>query len=240
MAEKFNNVVNVEDIIRRIRSAKDLKTNVAVAEFLGVSKATISNWIARNSIDFALIISKLVGYDLNWLLTGRGSSKHPRLFCDDENAQGEVQMLHSPKSSEGKADRSITLYDITAAANLKTLFTNKNQYALGKIVIPNIPSCDGALYISGDSMYPLLKSGDIVGYKEVSSFTNLLYGEMYIVSFSIEGDEYLTVKYVNRSEKEGFIRLVSYNPHHEPMDIPMTDINALAIVKFSIRRNMMM
>jgi hypothetical protein len=33
---------------------------------------------------------------------------------------------------------------------------------------------------------------------------------------------------------------VSYNPHHEPMDIPLTSIQAMAIVKFSIRKNMMM
>ena len=56
----------------------------------------------------------------------------------------------------------------------------------------------------------------------------------------IDGDEYLAVKYVNRSDKEGYLKLVSYNTHHEPMDIPFAAINAMAIVKFSIRRHMMM
>ena len=111
---------------------------------------------------------------------------------------------------------------------------------MGKIQIPNIPVCDGALYISGDSMYPILKSGDVVGFKEISNFSNVIYGEMYLVSFCIDGDEYLSVKYINRSEVEGCIKLVSYNPHHEPMDIPLTSIQAMAIVKFSIRKNMMM
>ena len=55
-------------------------------------------------------------------------------------------------------DRSVTLYDISAAANLKTLLADRPQYALGRIVIPNIPVCDGAVYVSGDSMYPILKS----------------------------------------------------------------------------------
>ena len=137
-------------------------------------------------------------------------------------------------------DRSVTLYDITAAANLKTMLTNKQQYTVGKIQIPSIPLCDGAVYISGDSMYPILKSGDIVGFKEINSFNNLIYGEMYLVSFTIEGDEYLAVKYVNHSEKTDCLRLVSYNPHHDPMDIPFDTINAMAIVKFSIRRHMMM
>ena len=88
-------------------------------------------------------------------------------------------------------------------------------------------------------MYPLLKSGDIVGYKEIHSFSNIIFGEMYLVAFDLDGDEYLTVKYVNQSEQPESIRLVSYNPHHAPQDIPLRTINAMAIVKFSIRRNMM-
>ena len=135
-------------------------------------------------------------------------------------------------------DRSVTLYDVTAAANLKTLFANKNQYALGKIIIPNLPACDGAIYVSGDSMYPILKSGDIIGYKQIFNFNNVIFGEIYIVAFDLDGNEYLAVKYVNRSEKENCIRLVSYNNHHDPMDIPMDHINTMAIVKFMIRKNM--
>ena len=91
---------------------------------------------------------------------------------------------------------SVTLYDVTAAANLKTLLADGPQYVLGKIQIPNIPRCDGAVYISGDSMYPILKSGDIVGFKSLTSFDEVIYGEMYLVSFDRGGDEYLSVKYV--------------------------------------------
>ena len=171
---------------------------------------------------------------------GKGNPKHQPRYCESELVQGEVEIIHNPKTPEPIDDRSVTLYDITAAANLKTLFTNKKQYALGKILIPNISVCDGAVYVNGDSMYPILKSGDIIGYKEISSFDNVIYGEIYLVSFMIDGDEYLAVKYVNRSEKEGYLKLVSYNTHHEPMDIPFASINAMAIVKFSIRRHMMM
>ena len=89
-------------------------------------------------------------------------------------------------------------------------------------------------------MYPILKSGDIVGFKSISSFTDVIYGEMYLISFERGGDEYLAVKYVNHSEQKGCIKLVSYNVHHDPMDLPLQSINAMAIVKFSIRKNMMM
>ncbi len=93
---------------------------------------------------------------------------------------------------------------------------------VGKIQIPSIPLCDGAVYISGDSMYPILKSGDIVGFKEINSFSNLIYGEMYLVSFTIEGDEYLAVKYVNRSEKEGCLKAGKLQRSSRPNGYPLS------------------
>lgn len=233
--------LDVTGIVKRAKLALDLKRDKELADFLGVSRATVSNWCARNSIDFPLLLSKIGDrVDYNWLLLGKGNPHHQPRFCESELIRGEVEILHNPKTREAMDDRTVTLYDITAAANLKTLFTNKQQYAVGSILIPNVSACDGAVYVNGDSMYPILKSGDIIGYKEICNFSNVIYGEIYLISFTIDGDEYLAVKYVNRSEKEGHMKLVSYNTHHEPMDIPFVTINAMAIVKFSIRRHMMM
>lgn len=174
--------------------------------------------------------------DYNWLLTGEGQSEQR-----EQQLEGhQTEMIHNPKTPDKTDDRNITLYDITAAADLKTLLTDKSQYILDSIRIPNVPQCDGAVYISGDSMYPILKSGDIIGFKEISGLGCIIYGEMYLVSFHIDGDDYLAVKYVNRSEKEGCIKLVSYNPHHDPMDLTLENIQAMGLVKFSIRKNMML
>ena len=236
----MDTLLNVSDIVKRAKLAMNFKTDTELAAYLGVTRSTLSNWCARNSIDFPLLLGKLKDVDYNWLLTGKGNPVHRAKFCDSEIIQGEIEMIHNPKTPECMDDRSVALYDITAAANLKTLLADKRQYVVGKIQIPSVPMCDGALYISGDSMYPILKSGDIVGFKEINNFSSVIFGEMYLVSFDIDGNEYLAVKYVNRSEQEGCIKLVSYNPHHEPMDLPLETINAMAIVKFSIRKNMMM
>ena len=222
MEKEKDLLFNVADIVKRAKRVLNFKTDADLAAYLGVSRSTLSNWVARNSIDFPLLLSKLKDVDYNWLLLG----KKP--------------LIPQSETSDALKDRTVMLYDIAAAANLRTLLANKQQYVVGKIQIPSIPVCDGAVYISGDSMYPILKSGDIVGFKEINSFGNVIYGEMYLVSFCIDGDEYLTVKYVNRSDIEGYIRLVSYNPHHEPMDVPFSSIQAMAIVKLSIRKNMMM
>lgn len=237
MEKESDLVLNVSEIVKRAKMVLNLRNDAALAAYLGVSRSTLSNWCARNSIDFPLLLEKLKEIDYNWLLVGKGKPEHQAKFCNGEIVSGKVEMIHNPKTADPVDDHSVSLYDITAAANLKTLLANKDQHVVGKIQIPNIPVCDGALYISGDSMYPILKSGDVVGFKEISNFSNVIYGEMYLVSFCIDGDEYLSVKYINRSDVEGCIKLVSYNPHHEPMDLPLTCIQAMAIVKFSIRKN---
>ena len=107
------------------------------------------------------------------------------------------------------------------------------------IHIPNLPKCDGAIYVVGDSMYPLLKSGDIVLYKQLNSLNDVFWGDMYLLSIDIDGEEYVTVKYIQKSEKEGCIKLVSQNPHHADKDVEMGRVRALALVKASIRMNSM-
>ncbi len=172
-------------------------------------------------------------YSINWLLTGEGEMIKSGV---------EVKPIHTPPYQEKIEEQaSINLYDIEAAANLKTLLANKDENILGKISIPNIPKCDGAVYVRGDSMYPLLKSGDIIAYKEVApDVRHIIFGEMYLVSVDMDGEEYLTVKYVNKSERgDDWVKLVSYNAHHEPKDFPIEALRAIAIVKMSIRMNVM-
>lgn len=90
-------------------------------------------------------------------------------------------------------------------------------------------------------MYPLLKSGDIVLYKEMP-LDSIFYGEMYLLSYRVdEWEEYITVKYVQKSELGGeYLKLVSQNQHLQPKDVLARDISAIALIKASIRINTMM
>lgn len=185
------------------------------------------------SLDMILALSSVRDeVNTDYILTGRGKPLRTP----------EVTQIFHPKGTEKTEEEGvITLYDVEAAANLKSLFDNKDQNILGQINIPNIPKCDGAVYVKGDSMYPLLKSGDIVAYKEVPlEMSHIFFGEMYLVSIDLDGDEYLTVKYVQHSEKgEDWIKLVSYNQNHQPKDFPLSSVRAMALVKLSIRMNTM-
>lgn len=162
-----------------------------------------------------------------------------RLLKGKDYLDGEVRKIHNPPYREALSDEIIKLYNIESAANLMTIFEDKTQNVLGELRIPNLPKCDAAVYVRGDSMYPILKSGDIIAFRRIYDFENIVFGEMYLIGYSINGDEFLVVKYVNKSEKDGYIKLVSYNTNHSPMDIPVENIRAMALIKASVRFNTM-
>jgi phage repressor protein C with HTH and peptisase S24 domain len=163
-------------------------------------------------------------------------------FLNDDELPAYQQAKTFSDVAEKKIDsQSIPLYNIEASAGLVPLFRNSDEHIIDYINIPNLPNCDGAVYVTGDSMYPLLKSGDIVLYKQIKDIkNNIFWGEMYLISVDMDGEEYISVKYVQRSDEgKEFIRLVSQNQHHQPKDIHLKRVRALAIVKASVRMNAM-
>ena len=134
--------------------------------------------------------------------------------------------------------QSVPLYSIEGTAGLVPLFADGKSVApVNYIHIPNLPKCDGAIYVVGDSMYPLLKSGDIVLYKQLRDVNDIFWGDMYLLSIDIDGEEYITVKYVQKSDRDGCIKLVSQNPHHADKDVEIARVRAIALVKASVRMN---
>jgi phage repressor protein C with HTH and peptisase S24 domain len=133
----------------------------------------------------------------------------------------------------------IPLYEIAASAGLSSIFDSQiQQVPLDYIVVPNAPKCDGALYVRGDSMYPVLKAGDIICYKTIHNIQNMVFGEMYLLDIDTGDDRILSVKYVQKSDRgDDFIKLVSENRYHTDRDEPLSHIKALALVKLSIRYN---
>lgn len=61
---------NISHILQSIKDYKGFRTNTQLAEFLGMRKSAISNWIAREYIDEELIKSKIPEIRLEFLRTG--------------------------------------------------------------------------------------------------------------------------------------------------------------------------
>ena len=214
----------------------------AFAQDIGASPSVVENVVGtrqgKPSFDVLVKVCANAHVSAEWLLTGKGQMlavtetqiATPKVV--DQFPLKTDHPIHTPQS--------VPLYELDAVAGLSSLFdTCTRHIPVNHLHIPDLPPCDGALYVRGDSMYPLLKSGDIVLYKEVRSPENILWGEMYLLSFNLAGEQYISIKYIQKADTPGLVRLVSHNPHHAPKDIPLDSINALALVKASVRFNTM-
>ncbi len=220
--------MNTKEILDRAKVALNVTSDMQLAELLGVNKSTLSNWKSRNSIDYGVLFSKCKHINYNWLINGEGDMLNSATPV-------AVDQRFSLKTDRNLTSQDIPLYDFDASAGLVAIFNNHNIQPEDFLRIPNLPPVDGAIYVRGESMSPLLKSGDIVMYKKKElSIDSILWGEIYLLSFDYDGDSYTAVKYIRKADEPGKIRLASFNPSFAPKDIPLSSVTALALVKASL------
>ncbi|WP_289300253.1 helix-turn-helix domain-containing protein [Xylanibacter muris] len=93
-------MINKTLILDRLKAYFHLKGNGQLAEFLGVTRQTISNWYSRNSVDYDVVITQSVAIDenidLKWLLTNDSNELSPK--------------EHTAKDDYEKIQRSVNFY----------------------------------------------------------------------------------------------------------------------------------
>lgn len=144
------------------------------SKLTGIPNTTVHEYYSGKKKDpkLSLIISVLNAFpDVNasWFVTGVGES--------GVNANDTVSIQKFPLKTDSEVEfQSIPLFDIEAVAGLVPLYDNLSIVKpIDFIHVPNAPKCDGSIYITGDSMYPLLKSGDIVAFKFITDLQNDIY-----------------------------------------------------------------
>ncbi|SFD44779.1 LexA family transcriptional regulator [Flavobacterium phragmitis] len=225
-----------ENTLQRIKQyidAKGIKVSTLERE-VGMSNGSFASQLKNNKtigVDkLENILRKYTDVDPEWLLTGNGTMfKGQRLAAVNPFIAVEQEV----------GSRNIPLYNVHSISGIVDLFgENQNQVPVNYISIPEISECDGALYVAGDSMYPLLNNGDIVIFKKINTpENNIIWGEMYLVYVNNDGNEFFLTRFLNKSKKESYIEFVSQNPNHQTVEFPVSSIKALALVKASIRVN---
>ena len=218
----------VGERVRLMRKQLNM-TQEQMAQRLGIGKAALSmieTGKARLSARNKNILVQDFNVNPDWIETGTG-----KMF----NAEPDLTS-YNLRTDRSLPLQSVPLYSIEGTAGLVPLFQQLTEVEpINYINIPNLPKCDGAIYVVGDSMYPLLKSGDIILYKQLNDVRDVFWGDMYLLSIDIDGEEYITVKYVQKSDHEGYIRLVSQNQHHADKEVEISRVRAIALIKASIR-----
>lgn len=153
--------------VKEMRKALGMKQD-ELSSILGIGKSALSmietGRAALSERNKNILIQEL-NLNPQWIESGEGE-----IF----NSPLETFVPFIRRTDRTLPMQSVPLYNIEGTAGLVPLFTGQTPVRpVDYIHIPNLPKCDGAIYIVGDSMYPLLKSGDIVLYKKMNSIDDI-------------------------------------------------------------------
>lgn len=220
--------------IKEIRTAKNLTQNEMVVK-TGIPKRSYvdyENEIQDISLERLRKIASVLDVSVAELL---GEEFHQKNVL--------AEPVHSYRKTKDAVvyEQMVPVFNLEAAMGLVPLTNGAGideEKIIDYISIPTMPSCDGAIYASGDSMYPLLKSGDMIAYKTIAvDRNNIFFGEMYLLSIYIDETATMkTIKFVQPSDLgTDYIKLVSHNQHHADKEVKISQIAAMALVRASIR-----
>lgn len=205
-------------------------TNGNKAQFsklLGVSPQTISAWIARNTFDSELIYAKCRYINPSWLLTGQGDM----LVKNDVQQNIESKREAIPAMEEIPSDIApIPLVTERAAAGFgNDCFSIQESDVKDYYIIPKFRfnHVDFMIEVSGISMYPHFKSGDVIACTILRDAKYIQWNRCHVIATRDQG---ILVKRIMPSEKEGCFKIVSENKDFPPFDLPKEDITGLALV----------
>ena len=161
--QKNNDIRILCGRLRMIRSELSM-TQEDMARIIGIGKSALSmieTGRASLSERNRNILIQTLNVNPEWLESGTGA-----MFNEQFPERTFLKGSDRPVGSQ-----SVPLYNVEGTAGLVPLFLDKaSRQPVDYIHIPNLPKCDGAIYVVGDSMYPLLKSGDIVLFHNDSQY----------------------------------------------------------------------
>lgn len=150
--------------------------------------------------------------NLNWLQFGEGDM----LVEDNSMADtGTIRLWHDIEATGG----GVTLFDDGVS----------NDYSL--MSIPGFADCTDAVMLRGDSMYPTLRSGQIIILKRWTE-SYIDYGQIYLI-VTTGGNR--MVKYVRRGTDDAHITCVSENTEYDDFEVLKEDILAMYLVRGGIQ-----
>lgn len=219
-------------VLNKIKKHLGLQTDKEFADYLNIKPNVLSNWHQRNTYDAELLYTTCEFLNAAYLLTGEGE-----MVQSEDRSVCEPSRVYRLKTDVILDNQKIPLYSAEAIAGVVPVFDDLvKQQPIDYLHIPNAPKCDGAIIANGDSMYPLIKSGDYLGYKIIEDLLSDIYwGQMYILYLTVAGEAFRTIKFVHKGRSEKHLKLVSENKHHQDKEILISKIISIAQVKLLVR-----
>ena len=230
--------ISSKDAIERLKTGLNLSSDNALAELLGISKTTLSNWKSRNSIDIPLVFSKCEQISIDWLLTGHGSmlktkgdtNASPTGDTCLSSAKDTNKVPNKQEKEARKSSKGIPLIPLEAVAGFPAAdsdgvyLENCDHYTIPEF---EARGANFLIRVSGDSMTPLYNNGDIIACRKISNILFFQWGSIYVLDTS----QGALVKRVEECEKDDdCILCVSENPRFKPFQLPKSDIRSLSTI----------
>ena len=184
--------MSAREKLNELKELWGFKTDNELADFLETSKLNIDSWVKRDKIP--------------------------------EKWELKIRQMHDNKSNSDDAD----LYFIHKTTSVKASAGGGNElegvrsYQTGELMpiakaffkVPPGKNL-GSMEVEGESMTPMLRSGDWVIFREDGAFTG---DGLYVVNFS----DQLMVKLLQLTPR-GMLKIVSVNPNFQSYEIDLNE-----------------
>ncbi|MBA4196546.1 MAG: hypothetical protein C0459_03230 [Chitinophaga sp.] len=202
-----------------------------VEQDLGLSNgyfATMEKRQGNIGGDIAPKIAEYLDISLNFLLTGEEG------IVEEQRSDYLVERRKLKQNKNTIQNKNqledVPIYNIPIDASFLERYREDNdQYEpIGYLKIPKLRNCDFAAIVSGNSMYPLMKSGSIAVCRIIKDFQYFDEGEMYLIS-TTNGFE--TVKYVQSGDNDDELKLIPHNEKIKPSVIKKSIVIRMCLVE---------
>lgn len=204
----------------------------AFAKAIGVAPSVVANVVGsrkgKPSFDVLYKICANADISEEWLLSGIGNMKK-----NTHNTQKEREAI--PIMDGMKTDlKPIPLVTERAAAGFGNEFFAiqdsdvKDYYIIPKFRYNHV---DFMIEVSGISMFPHFKSGDVVACTILHEVNYIQWNRCHVIATKEQG---ILIKRIMPSEKDGCFKIISDNKDFPPFDLPKEDITGIALVVGSV------
>jgi len=212
-----------EKVIERIYGIMkrySINSKTKLAEYLNISDQTLGQYLNRKmNISIWLIESLLKAFpDISfmWLYCGIGNMEYGR-----DSLVGIDDKFDYNENNEETDTISQPLYDIDFIGGFTDTF-DSTENVDGKVCVPGYDNVTCWCRLSGDSMSPIIKNGDMIALK-MTNVDEIQYGLTYAVVM----ENIRTVKKLRKSQNEGMLRFVPTNPEYDEQEFPIKSIKVI-------------
>lgn len=201
--------------LRLFRKANNL-TQLAVAEYLGVSKQFITQ-VEAGKVALPMAKLKKILDNPDWSL-----KEYNRLqeTLDSLKAEGKERQVVPVADKDGEAPQRVRLIPFEARGGMIGDFVDGVMDYDCEMVVSPIKGVDFAMTVTGDSMMPEYNPGDRILIKRIDPNLFIEWGRVYV----LDTPNGAVLKKLEKSDEPGFVTCISINPEVSPFQV---NVNAV-------------